>query len=191
MLRDLLVKARSCRSFKSGERVDESLLLDMIDLARISSATRNAQPLKYRIVSEPAEVEAFLPLTYFAKSLGIKLPPDGHEPTAYIVMCHDEDIVPFQSIYYKDVGICAEVMMLSAAEKGLGCCMIGSFDEGKAMELLGLSSNLKPVLALALGYPDEVAVIEDSLDGNVKYYRDGDNVHHVPKRRLCDVIIKK
>jgi len=190
MLNDLLIKARSCRSFKSGKRVDDYLILSMLDDARITSATRNAQPLKYRIVSDPAEVEAFTPLTYWAKSLGIKLPPEGHEPTAYVIMCHDEEVVPFQSIYYKDVGICGEVIMLSAAEEGLGCCMIGSFDEKKTREMFGLSEKLIPVLVLALGYADEEAVIEEAVDGKVKYYRDENNVHHVPKRRLEDIILK-
>ena len=35
----------------------------------------------------------------------------------------------------------------------------------------------------------EKAVLEDEEDGRVSYYRDEENIHHVPKRKLKDIII--
>ena len=42
---------------------------------------------------------------------------------------------------------------------------------------------------IAFGYPKEEVVLEDiPADGDIKYYRDSKQVHHVPKIRIEDVI---
>ena len=43
----------------------------------------------------------------------------------------------------------------------------------------------------ALGQPKETVVLEEALPGgSIKYWRDDQGVHHVPKRRLEDIIIQ-
>ncbi len=190
MIKDLLTSARSVRSFDRSIKVTENDLLKMIDNARISSATMNLQPLKYRMVTDDGEVMKLVSISRFATSLQTKLPPLGQEPSAFIVVCHDESITPFNPIFLKDVGICSETIMLTAAEMGLGCCMIGSADNTKLCEILGLSDNLLPELIIAIGKSAEKAVLEESAEGQVKYYRDSENVHHVPKRTLSEIVIK-
>lgn len=190
MLNELLRRSRSYRSFDSAVKLTEEQLLEFIDNARIASSTMNLQPLKYRLVTSDTEVAQVLSLTRWASALGIKLPPEGHGPSAFIVVCHDTSVTPFAPIFLKDVGICSEIIMLSAAEAGYGGCMIGSADAQKISHALGLSENLMPQLVLALGKPDEKVVLEDSENGDVKYYRDEANIHHAPKRKLEDIIIK-
>ncbi|MBQ7383502.1 MAG: nitroreductase family protein [Clostridia bacterium] len=190
MLNELLRKNRSYRSFDTSVKIPEEVLLGFIDNARIASATMNLQPLKYRVVTEESEVSAVLSHTRWAAALDIKLPPEGHGPVAFIVVCHDTEITPFKPIFLKDVGICSEIIMLSAAEAGYGGCMIGSAGIEKIREILGLAPSLEPQLVLALGKPDEVVILEDAEGGNVKYYRDGKGVHHAPKRTLEDIIVK-
>lgn len=190
MLSELLKKTRSYRSFDPEVEVSEELLLEFIDNARISSATMNLQPLKYRLVTSPDEMAKLLPLTRWASVLGIKLPPDGHEPKAAIIVCHDTEVTPFNPIFLKDVGICSEIIMLSAAERGFGGCIIGSADAQKLSDTFGLSQNLLPQLVLTFGKPDEAVVIEDAEGGDIKYYRDAQNLHHAPKRKLSDIVIK-
>ena len=46
----------------------------------------------------------------------------------------------------------------------------------------------KPILVISLGYPGERVELETSAD-NLRYYRDENGVHHVPKLPLEDLLI--
>ena len=67
--------------------------------------------------------------------------------------------------------------------------MIGAFDKAGVSEALSIDERYEPALVIALGKPDETIILEDAENGKTDYYRDGDNVHHVPKRKLGDIII--
>ena len=46
------------------------------------------------------------------------------------------------------------------------------------------------MLVVALGKPDEKIVLtEADRDGDTNYYRDENDVHYVPKRKLEDIVI--
>lgn len=46
-------------------------------------------------------------------------------------------------------------------------------------------------LVIALGKPKEEIVIDDiPADGDIKYYREENQVHHVPKIVLDDLLLK-
>ena len=79
MLKELVEKNRSYRSFKPNTEIDKSVLLELVDIARKCPAAMNAQPLKYKIVTDKAERGALFSICRFATKLGIKLPPEGHE----------------------------------------------------------------------------------------------------------------
>ena len=189
MFRDLVLSNRSHREFKAGERIDRALLEEWVLNASNSPAAMNLQPLKYKILDTPDGVASILPLTRWAALLGKKLPPEGHGPSAFIIICHDTDISPMKPIFMIDVGICAQTIMLSAAEKGYGGCMIGSGPAQSIQQALGLPENLVPVLALGLGVPEDTVVLTQACDSTT-YYRDENNVHYVPKRTLEEIIIK-
>lgn len=187
--KELVDKNRSHREFVADASIPRKSLEEWILNASHAPAAMNLQALKYKIVDTPEGVAQILPLTRWARSLGITLPPVGHEPTAFIVMCHDTDITPIKPIFMMDVGICAQTIMLSAAEAGFGGCMIGSASWETVSEVLGLAPNLVPVLILGLGVPeDKVALVE--AGESTKYYRDENNVHYVPKRPLDQIILK-
>ena len=191
MLNDLVKSCRSYRSFSPDVRISREMLLSFVDTARISASTRNSQPLKYRLVYTQEECDKVLPLTRWAGALThIKLPPVGHAPVAYVVVCHDTNVAPAQPIFLKDVGICSELIMLAATEQGFGGCMIGSFSPDRAAEDLSLAPSLRPQLVLALGKPDEQVELTDAPDdGSVTYYREN-GVHYVQKRALKDIVLE-
>ena len=189
MLKDLVLKNRSYRAFKAGEEIPEEALLRFVELARNCPSARNAQPIKYRLVTAAEERDAVLPHTYWAGSLGLQLPPIGHAPTAYIILCHDTTVCPINPFSEMDVGIAAQTIMLAAAEEGFGGCMIGSVKGEAVAAALNIPDHLNIRLALALGVPDETVILTSPKEGSVRYYRDEENRHYVPKRPMEDILI--
>ena len=74
-----------------------------------------------------------------------------------------------------------------AMEKGIGGCRIGAFSP-KLADIFKLEQHQELSLVVALGYPAEQVVIETSRDGDIKYWRDENELHHVPKRELSEIL---
>lgn len=191
MLKELVIKNRSYRGFDENYSFTREQLEGYIDLTRYTASSVNAQPLKYKIVFEKNEVEAVRPLTRWARALpDMVLPHPNMHATAFIIICQDTDISPNLARYQKDIGIVAQTITLAAVEDGLGGCMIGNFTPDEVKETLNLAENLTPMLIIALGKPAEEIVIKEIDNGeSTKYYRDENDVHYVPKRKLKDILI--
>lgn len=193
MLKDLVLKNRSYRGYDAQFWFTEQQLIDLIDFARLTPSSVNAQPFCYYPVWEEAEVRQIRPLTHWAKGLPqLTLPHPGMEPTGFIIICQNLAWGENLSRYQKDVGIVAQTILLAAAEQEWGGCMIGSFSPNAVKETLDLAEGMEPVLVIALGKPAETVVLtEAGDDGSIAYFRDENDVHYVPKRRLEDIICKK
>lgn len=190
MIRSTVIESRSQRSFDPDRRVPHDLLMSLCDTARLCPAAMNLQVLKYKLVEDKATVSALLGATRWATSLDKKLPPEGHGPAAFIVICHDTSIAERKPIFSIDVGIAAQTIMLSACEMGYGGCIIGSGNEQTIASILSLPEHLSVDLVLGLGVPEETVVLTEAVNGQVKYYRDENDTHFVPKRPLDEIIIK-
>lgn len=191
MLKDILKASRSYRSFDESVKISEEMLADWIDHVRYCPSSINLQMMKFRTVTEESERASLLTLTRWAGKLkDIKLPPQGHAPAAYIVVCSDSNVIEGAGKFQKDVGICAQTLMLAACEAGFGGCMIGSFSPQEVSSLLNLPEGIFPELILALGKPDEtVKITSEASDGSVTYYREN-GVHYVQKREIEHLIVK-
>ena len=189
MLRDLVLNNRSYRSFVPNVRIPEERVRAWVDVARHCSSARNTQPLKYAVVTDAETCAKILPHTRWATSLGIRLPPIGHEPVAYVVVCHDTTLCTVNNFSLMDVGIAAQTILLAATEEGFGGCMIGAFNPEGVREALAIPETLTPLLTIALGKPEEMVVLTEAENGAVHYYRDENNVHYVPKRPLDEIIL--
>jgi len=182
---DLVLKNRSYRAFDESRVITREELEYLVSLARVTPSAVNKQPLKYFLSCDKETNAKILPCTAWAGLLpDVKLPPEGHAPTGYIVICVDQDILKSAE---KDVGIVAQTMLLGAADMGLGGCMIGAFRQ-ELHDVLGLADNLKIALVVALGRPDEDIKIVD-IAGSTNYYRDENDTHIVPKRTMDELII--
>jgi len=173
MIKDLVQKSRSYRRFDETHMIDEALLKELIELARFSPTASNMQPLKFCLSCQAEMNSKIFPALAWAGYLNDwSGPAEGERPTAYIIILGDKEV---RESFGIDHGIAAQSIMLGAAEKGLGGCIIGSVKRED----------------LALGKPAEKVVIDPLPDdGNTRYYRDEEGVHHVPKRSLDDLILK-
>ncbi len=188
MLKDLILKNRSYRRFYQSEHISEAQLREWVDLARNSASARNAQPLKYILSTEESfNAKIFETLAWAGYLTDWPGPEEGERPSAYIVMLHDTRI---PGNYLCDDGIAAQSILLGTTEAGFGGCMIYSVNRNKLRELLKLPEQFEIIQVLALGKPKEKVVLEEITEGDVKYWRDGNQVHHVPKRSLDEIIIK-
>lgn len=191
MLIDLLKKNRSYRGYDDSFRIDRSMLEELIDCTRYIASSVNIQPLKYFAASEPETVALIQPLTHWAGKLKeLHLPREGHRPTAFIVICQDMSVSDSPTMFQRDIGIAAQTILLAATEKGLGGCMIGSFEKNALKKALSLPEQIEPMMVLAIGKPDETVLLtEMGPGGSTDYYRDENDVHFVPKRALKDILL--
>ncbi|MCD7868760.1 MAG: nitroreductase family protein [Clostridiales bacterium] len=191
MIKELVIQNRSYRGYDRTRPVTREELTEFVDLTRFTASSVNRQPLKYHIVSELGEVEALQACTRWARALPqLNLPFPGTEPTGFVVICQDLQIVSNETAYLRDIGIVAQTMLLAAVEKGLGGCMIGNFNKNDVQKLLELPEYIQPNLIVAFGKPaEDIRLVEAGEDGSTKYYRDENGVHYVPKRKLEDILI--
>ncbi len=188
-LKSLLLQNRSYRRFDESHTVTTESLREMIDAARLSASARNAQPLKYFLSNAPEINEKIFPTLAWAGYLSDWPGPEpGERPSAYIVQLHDTTIT---GNYFCDDGIAAQSILLTAVEKGLGGCIIASVKKEQVRQALDLHEHLEIIQVITLGKPAEKVVIEEMQAGNIKYWRDEKEVHHVPKRPLDELIINK
>ena len=189
MLEDLVRQNRSYRCFEQQVPVGLDTLRSLVDLARLSASGANLQPLKYILVTDrDACAEIFPQLGWAAYLKDWPGPAEGERPAAYILVLGDREI---RKEFGVDPGIAAQSIMLGAAELGLGGCMIASINRQALRASLSIPEHLEILLCLALGKPQETVVIEPvGRDGDIRYYRDADGVHHVPKRSLDELIWK-
>ncbi|MCR5425366.1 MAG: nitroreductase family protein [Lachnospiraceae bacterium] len=190
-LRELVLKNRSYRGYDRSRKITKEELLELVDLARICPSSKNGQALKFHIAYEEEEVARIQPTTMWAGALPeLHLPYPGTEPVAFIVICIDTQLAPNEAVFVRDVGITAQTMLLGAAEKGLGGCMIGSFKRADLIEAIGLPEHLSPNLVIALGKPaEEIILTQVPENGSTNYYRDEAGIHYVPKRSLEDLLV--
>jgi len=188
MIRDLIIKNRSYRRFFQEVTIERQTLAELVDLARLSASGANLQPLKYILSCDPQKNALIFPHLAWAGYLkDWPGPSDGERPSAYIIILNDTQI---RTSVGCDHGIAAQSIMLGATEKGLGGCIIASIQKDGIQKALDIPSRYEILLVLALGKPREKVVIETvDKTGDIKYWRDAEDVHHVPKRPLDDIII--
>jgi hypothetical protein len=189
MLEDLVRTCRSYRRFYEDHAIEEKTLRELVDLARLGASGHNLQPFKYMLSWKPEPNALIFPhLTWAAYLKDWPGPPEGERPSAYILVLGDTEI---RISFSFDQGISAQNILLGAREKGLGGCILAAIQRDQLRMALQVPDRYEILFVLALGKPKETVVIDPvGPDGDIKYWRDSDGVHHVPKRSLDEIIVK-
>jgi len=184
MLKDIVKKARTYRRFKQ-DKISMEQLEELVGLARFAPSGANSQPIRYILINEQKMCDKIFPLISWAGALrDWNGPVEGEKPVAYIMLVSEKPATI-------NTGIAAQTIVLGAMEQGIGACMIGALKREQAAEAVNLA-NYKIELLIALGYPGETVVVDDVKQGSkLAYYRDNEDIHHVPKIILDDMIINK
>ncbi len=189
MIKDLIKRNRTYRRFYEDFKIKRNALEELVDLARLSASAANRQPLKYILSYEKNKNDLIFPTLAWAGYLKDWLGPiEGEKPSAYIIMLYDTEI---NKNYWCDPGIAAQSILLGATEKGLGGCIFTSVKRGELRSALKIDERYEILYVLAVGKPKEKVVLEKvGPEGDIKYWRDSQGVHHVPKRSLREIILE-
>lgn len=187
MIYDLIKRNRSYRRFYQDKPIKKKQLENLVELARLSPSAANLQPLRFVLscgVEKNAKIFSCLAWAGYLKDW--PGPEEGEKPVGYIIILGDREITKDFGCNH---GIAAQSILLGATEIGFGGCMIASIDRDKLRKRLNIPERYDILLVVALGEPKERVVIEDAKNGDVKYWRDVNKTHHVPKLRLKDIIL--
>ena len=182
MLRDLVLKNRSCRRFHQDSTIELETLRELVDLARLSASGSNKQALKYILSNDPQRNALIF------KNIGLAGNPSEEEaPMAYIIILGDKRI---SNTFGCDHGIAAQTILLGAVEKGFGGCMVGIIRKEDLSKSMEIQPHFEILLVLVLGKSKEAPVIETEFkDGTNMSWVDDEGIRHVPKRSLDDIIV--
>ena len=182
----LLRKNRSHRAFDTSYTVAKRQLEAIVSVNDKLPSGRNAQTLRFRLLDAPGGGEDFCRFLHLGGYLPeLHLPEPGTEPKAFIIVCSTEAESPIVNI---DLGISLQSMALKAVEIGLNALIVKAFNRQEIREALGLP--LDPLAVLAIGKGTERIVLDEVHTGSdLRYYRDADGTHHVPKIAVPDLFI--
>ncbi|MCX6086096.1 MAG: nitroreductase family protein [Caldiserica bacterium] len=159
MMKDLVLKNRSYRRFYEDVPVDCQTLRDLVGLARLSASAANKQPLRYMLSCTRERNALIFPNLAWAAYLKDWDGPPEGERPSAYIIMLADKEV--SANFNWDAGICSQI-----------------------------PDQYEIVFVLAIGKPKEKVVIDPlGPDGDIKYWRDTDGTHHVPKRSLEDLII--
>jgi nitroreductase len=187
--KEIVEKNRTYRRFDQHHALSRELMTELVDLARCTSSAGNKQLIRYVIsCSSETNAKIFATLGWASSLPDWPGPVEGERPAGYIVLVTGKDNWDWVRV---DMGIAAQTILLGATVRGLGGCMLGNVRKAPLKGILGLGEDQEILLVIALGKPVEEVVLEEAEEGqSLTYYRTEDRVHHVPKLKLGNLILK-
>ena len=176
---------RTVRTF-TDRQVDDRIIKEIINCARLAPYPGNVQPLKFAVIKNKAS-EIFK-YTKWAAYLNDFNPSEKEMPPAYIVTLGDKSIKKTGD-FSTESAIAGAVMSVAAEALGIGACWLGAIDRKSISKILSLPEQFELLYLLAIGYSDQTCKCVDS-DGDIKYYFDENGTFCVPKRKFDDIFIK-
>ena len=186
MFKEIVLKNRSYRRFYEEKSITEEEIKYLVEMGHLTPSGANKQPVRFVLVnSKEGCGKVYETLRWAGYYNDWDGPVEGERPSAYIVM-----LSPKGMNCQHDEGIIGQTILLAAVDKGLGGCFIGNIDREELSRRINVPCGYVISLVIALGYPKEQVVIENiNSDDDIRYYRDTEAVHHVPKIVLEEVVV--
>jgi nitroreductase len=143
-------KCRSVRGF-TDEAVPDEVIDSMLSLANLAPSTGNLQARDFVVVREPGTKKGLAAAARNQEYIA--------EAPVVVVCCANLDrIIEYgprgrDLFCLQDVAASVENMLLYITARGYGACWIGSFDERRVSESLGLPDHARPVAMVPIGRP--------------------------------------
>ena len=186
MIDKLIKETRSFRSFESV-RISKGELEEIIEIARYSSSARNAQCIRYILISDEQICSQVFPHTKWARFINWN-PKKEESPVGYILMLNEKKVGTPETLFNFDMGIASQNIMLKLRDMKYGGCLIGSYNKLVIKGILKISDDYDLGILIAIGKPKETVEVIDT-DSDTRYFR-SNNIHYVPKLKKIDLIIK-
>lgn len=154
---DVIKSRTSIRNYNDKE-VEEEKIKYVLECARWAPSWVNKQCWRFIVVRDKETIKSLSKTSIINRWL--KTAP------VVIVSCGDPESSGTHNdikYYTVDVAIAMENLILAATDAGLGSCWIGSFDEKKVKEILGIPNRIRVVALTPLGYPAEKTGILGSI----------------------------
>ena len=180
MIIENIKHTRSHRRF-SEKNIKEDEILEMLEGARFSASTKNAQILRY---SYTIDDERGLLKNEDKATL-------EERPRGFILISTKKDVKTPDSKLYFDVGIASQNIILIADELGYGACIVMSYNKKIFEEILELPEEYDSKVVIILGESKDIVKLIDSKDEKDTKYFVENGVHYVPKLKLGDLILGK
>ena len=144
---ELVKKRYSVRAYKP-DPVEDEVLNDVLEAARLAPTAGNRQPFQLIVIhttGREAELKRIYNRDWFVQAplviCACGIPAQGWTRS---------DGKNYTDV---DVAIVMDHLILAAASLGLGTCWIAAFDPTATCEVLGLPDGVEPIAFTPLGYP--------------------------------------
>lgn len=191
MIIENIKKVRSHRRF-TEKSIKEEEILKMLEGARFSASTKNAQFLRYSYTVDADKCQKL----FSAVSLGGLLKNENkatleERPRGFILISAKKDVkFPDSRVYY-DIGIASQNINLIADELGYGTCIVMSYNKKTFEEIFELPEDYDSKAVIVLGEAKDIVRLVDSKDEEDTKYFIENGIHYVPKLKLNELILNK
>ncbi|MGC9133102.1 MAG: nitroreductase family protein [Nanopusillaceae archaeon] len=150
-IKEVIKNRRSIRKYLK-EDIPYEDIIEIISYGILAPNAGNIPHYYFIIIKDPEKIEKISNLSNqeFIKDAN----------TLVVIVSDDKKL---EALYGKkgkfyaiqDIAAIVENILLAATDKNIGTCWIGSFDEEKLKELLGIPKDRSIHVLITMGYPDE------------------------------------
>lgn len=167
-LKDVLLKRRSIRKFKT-DKISDEIVLELLHAGMSGPSACNRQPWEFYVIRNEEMLVKIRRTSRFTNM---------EAPLAIVVCGNLDKALPdsMKDYWIHDCSAATENILLRVTDMGLGAVWCGIYPQERAAErmkeFLGLGDNLIPLSLIFIGHPDESRTPRDWYNPECVHYMD-------------------